>query len=131
MRSVQITVFIDHLRLNPDAKFHALLMHTGNKICQTAPQFLFVALPVPKGRIVIISFPEPTVIHHYHINSKGSGFFCQIHNRISRKIEIGASQLLISTDAAYGHICCGTHGCGCSYDTAATKQTIHLPNRIK
>ena len=89
MRPVQITVFIDHLRLNPDAKFHALLMHTGNKICQTAPQFLFVDLPVPKGRIVIISFPEPTVIHHYHINSKGSGFFCQIHNRISRKIEIG------------------------------------------
>ena len=89
MRPVQITVFIDHLRLNPDAKFHALLMHTDNKICQTAPQFLFVDLPVPKGRIVIISFPEPAVIHHYHINSKGSGFFCQIHNRISRKIKIG------------------------------------------
>ena len=64
-------------------------MHTGNKLCQAATQFRFIDPPVTKGRIVIISFPEPAVIHYYHINSKGSGFFCQIHDRISRKIEIG------------------------------------------
>ena len=89
MRPVKVTVFIDHLRLNPDAKFHPLIMHTGNKLCQAASQFRFIDLPVPQGRIVVISFSEPAVIHHYHINSKGSGFFCQIHDRISRKIKIG------------------------------------------
>ena len=88
MCPVKVAVFIDHLRLNPNAKFHPLIMHTGNKLCQASPQFLFIDLPVPKGRIIIVSFPKPAVIHHYHINSKGSSFFCQIHDRISRKIEI-------------------------------------------
>ena len=88
MCPVKVTVFINHLRLNPDPKFHALIMHPVNKICQAALQLLFIYLPVTQGRIVIISFPEPAIIHHYHINAKGSSFFGKIHDRIPRKIEI-------------------------------------------
>ena len=88
MRTVEIAVFIDHLRLNPDTEFHTEIIDFFNQFSQRHSQLLLIDIPVAETAVVIVSFAKPAVIHDQHLNSKICRFFGKIVNRLSGKIKI-------------------------------------------
>ncbi len=70
MCSVQFAILRHHLRLNPDSEFYALTVDIFNQFPQSAPQLFLVDLPVPETAVVVLSFPEPAIIHDNHIDTE-------------------------------------------------------------
>ena len=49
MLPVEITVFIDHLRLDPDPELQAHVIDLPDQLAQAAAQFLFIHFPVAQA----------------------------------------------------------------------------------
>ena len=88
MRPVQIRVRGDHLRLKPDAEFHAESLHAVYQVRKLS-DFLFVDKPVSESAVVAVSFSEPAVIHYHHLDAAVLRILCDAHNFIGVEIEIG------------------------------------------
>ena len=88
MCAVQIRILGNHLRLEPDAEFHSHCLHTVNKLLQTAGKLLLIDHPVSECAVVIVSFPEPAVIHDEHFNPAGRRILRNAKELICVKIKI-------------------------------------------
>ncbi len=69
MHPVKIGIRRNHLRLKPDSKGQAYVLHLLHQISQTSRQLIAVHLPIPKRTIVSIPFSKPAVIHNQHFNA--------------------------------------------------------------
>ena len=88
MLPVQIAVFGNHLRLNPDTEFYAQSIDSSNQFSKCTSELLLVDRPVPETAIVIVTFAKPSVVHDYHLDSNLFGMNCKVINRLSGKIKI-------------------------------------------
>ena len=77
MRSVQIRIRGDHLRLKPDAKLHAKFVDLVHQIFQTALKLLLIDCPVAKRAVITVASAKPAVIHDKHLYAK---FRCLLRN---------------------------------------------------
>ena len=68
--TVKVGVRGDHLRLHPDAEFHAQLIDLSHQTFQTAGKLFLIDEPVSQGAVVVIAVSEPAVVHHQHLNAQ-------------------------------------------------------------
>ena len=64
MRPVTVTVHIYHLRLHPDTKGKSERVDLVRQSPDTVRQLLFIRFPVTQRTLIILTLPEPAVIHH-------------------------------------------------------------------
>ena len=69
VRAVEITVLIDHLKLEPETELDSDLLHLLRQPVDTGRQLLKVAIPVSKTAVVIISCAEPAVVEDKEFNA--------------------------------------------------------------
>ena len=53
-------------------------------------KFIFVNEPVTQSGDIIITFPEPSIVHHDHIYAEISGFNCKPIDILTGKIKIAS-----------------------------------------
>ena len=88
MLSVQIAVFGDHFRLNPDTELYAGVIYAPDQLAKRTAQLFFIHAPVSQPAVVIIPFPEPAIVHHDHVDTKFRRARCQLQNCLPCKIKI-------------------------------------------
>lgn len=64
---------IDHLRLDPEAEFHAQPVHLVDELIHAVGEFFRVHIPVTKACSVVISSDEPAVVHDEKLHAHGGG----------------------------------------------------------
>ena len=90
MGAVQITVFTDHLRLKPDAEFHAQAVDAVHQFFQAAVDFILVDKPVAQTGGVALALAKPAVVHYQHLNADLRGVLGDLVQLLLVKIEVGA-----------------------------------------
>ena len=70
MFPVKVGVRRYHLRLKPDTKLHAKLVHLVDEVFQAAFYLFLIYLPVTKRTVVGISPAKPAIVHDKHFNAK-------------------------------------------------------------
>ncbi len=88
MCAVEIAVFIDHLRLDPDPEIQTCGIDFLNERLQGSLEFLFVDLPVPQSGIVGIPAPEPAVVQHQQVDVHVRRLPGNVQDRFPVKVEI-------------------------------------------
>ena len=77
MCPVQIAVFGNHLRLDPESELQSQIMNPVDQFSHGTSQLLFIDHPVSKAGIIIISLAKPSVIQNKHFDSK----FCRVFSK--------------------------------------------------
>ena len=70
MRTVQRTVFADHLRLHPDAEIEPQRLEPLLQPVKAVGQLFSVDFPVAKRTRIVIPRAEPAVVHHKKLRAK-------------------------------------------------------------
>ena len=86
---VQMTVFADHFRFDPDAELHAEIVDPADQRAQALAQLLFIHGPIAQAGGIGIPLAEPAVVHNDHLDAQVMGFFGQIVNGAAGEIKIG------------------------------------------
>ena len=79
----------DHLRLKPDAEFHAKCIDALGELAQASAELFLVHEPVAKRAVIRIALAKPAVIHHQHFNAKLACHLCDVIQLFLVEIEIG------------------------------------------
>ena len=90
MLPVKITVFIHHLRFNPDAEFQAHVIDFPDQPAKSTAQFLFVYRPVSQTSELAVSLSEPAVVHDKHLHAQLSRLLRQSQKGLAGKVKIGS-----------------------------------------
>ena len=69
MRTVKITVHVDHLRLHPDAKVQAERVHLLSKPLYASGELFLILRPVAERASVIIPLAKPAVVHDEQLDA--------------------------------------------------------------
>ena len=77
MGPIEVAVRIDHLRLDPQAKPHALADHVLSQRRKTFRVLGEVRRPVPQPRPVVMSAMEPAVVQHEPLHPRLGGEICE------------------------------------------------------
>ncbi len=88
MLFVEVGIRGDHLRLKPDTELQTDFIDFVDQVLQAAFDLLFVDNPVTEGRIVFISFSEPSVIHNQHLDAVFFRFSCDIEKFVGIEIKV-------------------------------------------
>ena len=88
MRPVQIAVLRNHLRLKPEAEFHAHGIDLFRKAGKVGRQLLQVHIPVAEAGVVIVSLSKPAVIQDQHLYAQVGRLRCDLQYVLFVKIEI-------------------------------------------
>ena len=70
MGPVQVAVLGNHLRLKPEAEFHAHAVDLFGKSAQGAAKLFRVYEPVAQSAVVVVPLPEPAVVQHQHFDAE-------------------------------------------------------------
>ena len=70
MLTIQITVFGNHFRLEPKAKFPSRFIYFLRKRGNTIRQFLLIDIPISQRTVIRISLAKPSVVQHKKFNPK-------------------------------------------------------------
>ena len=89
MRTIQIRILVDHLRLNPNAKAHVHGMHASNQIIERSAQLLFVDHPIAEACIIVLhTAAEPAIVQHHHIHAQLGSLLGDCSNLVAVEIKI-------------------------------------------
>ena len=75
MCAVEVAIAVDHLRLHPDAEFHAEAVHGRDQVAEPVGEFLGVHGPVAEAGVVVVAGAEPAVVHDEALHADLGGFF--------------------------------------------------------
>ena len=88
VRAEQIAVLIDHLRLDPDAEFHAGFIDTADQLRKRAAKLFFIRRPVAERQEITVSLSEPAVVHDQQIDAEILRLLRQADDPVSVKIKV-------------------------------------------
>ena len=83
----QVGILGYHLRLEPDAEFHAQIVDLPYQLRQAAFDLFLIDIPVSEARIIIVTLSEPAVIHDDHLDAHIFGCFGYIDQLFIIKVE--------------------------------------------
>ena len=99
MSAVEIRVWINHFRLKPNSKTHALFIHLGYQWCKAVWVFSWINIPIPKRLCVIIAGAKPTIVQNKPLGPNVSGVFDNLCQSVWRMIEIDRLPTIIVNGA--------------------------------
>ena len=100
MGPVQVAVLGNHLRLKPEAEFHAHGVDLFGKSAQGAAKLLCVYEPVAQSAVVVVSFPEPAVVQHQHFDAEPGRLGGDGKELVLIKVKIGGLPVVDEDRAA-------------------------------
>ncbi|MNN33486.1 hypothetical protein D3C81_1472480 [compost metagenome] len=86
--AVELAIFRDHLRLEPEPELHIHTGNTGYQVFQPAGQLALIYEPVSKRGFVIIPVSEPAVIQHEQLNPEFLALLRNTFDLIRIEIEV-------------------------------------------
>ena len=89
MLPVETAVLIDHLRLDPNAEFHAKAVDSANQVSQSSLQLICIDKPVAQPRVIAVAAAKPAVIQYQHLNPQFRGLSGNRKDLFFIKIKIG------------------------------------------
>src|SRR5699024_7417657 len=89
MLTVEITVLVHHLRLDPDTELQTHSIDLGDQLSKAAAQLFLIDFPVSQSSQLAVALSEPSIVHDKHLDSQIRRLFCKLEQTISRKIEVG------------------------------------------
>ena len=101
VRTVQIAVGRNHLRLKPQAEFHAALVDAVGNFFKAVGQFVFVEHPVTEGRTVVIALAKPAVIENEKLHALFCRRVCKGKEFLRTKVKIGGFPVVDDDGAFY------------------------------
>src|SRR5882762_2975129 len=90
MFSIEIAVGIDHFRFDPDSKIHPQVLNMPNEWAEATGKLGRVYVPVTKTCVIVVTLPEPTVVHNKTFDSQAGSFVrkselsCFVQVKVSR-----------------------------------------------
>ena len=89
MRAEEIRVLRYHLRLKPDAEFHAQVIDLLNQLIETAFDLLLIDIPVAQAGVIVVTLSKPTVVHDDHLDTHLPGRLRDLDQLDIVKVEEG------------------------------------------
>src|SRR5258707_5560654 len=90
MFSIEIAVGVNHFGFNPDSKIHSQVLNVPNHWAEAMGKLGRVYVPVAKSCVVVVTLPEPTVVHDEAFDSQACSFVrkselsCFVQIKVSR-----------------------------------------------
>ena len=69
MGAIQVTVYVDHLRLYPDTKLHTNSVDLVCQALQAVWKLLGIDYPISQGALIVATLTEPTVVHNEELHA--------------------------------------------------------------
>ena len=89
MSAIEIAVHIGHLKLYPQAEFHAQSFNLFRQPLDAVWQAFGVGVPVTQSGIIIVAGAEPTVIQHKQFHAVCLGSSGNFYELVLIKIKVG------------------------------------------
>ena len=90
VRTEQVAVRVDHLRLDPQAEFHAERVHVRDQRAEAVRELGFVRPPVAQSGAVVVAAVEPAVVEHKTFDADRGRCGREFLDRAGMDIEVEA-----------------------------------------
>lgn len=70
MLFIQVAVWADHFRLDPNAQFESDRMHFFRKSGKALGEFFSVHIPIAQAARIVATIAVPPVVNHDHIHTQ-------------------------------------------------------------
>ena len=88
MFPVEVTVLIDHFRLDPDAELQSHCIDFFSQLPKGAAQLLLVDLPVSQTSHLTVPAAKPSIVHDEHLDPQVRRLFRQFQKGVPGKVKI-------------------------------------------
>ena len=62
VRTVQVAVFVNHFRFDPDAKLHVQFANVGDQVAKAFGKVLRAWRPIAQSRVIVDPSAEPSIV---------------------------------------------------------------------
>ena len=90
MRTIKVTIGIDHFRLDPNSEFDTRFLYTVDKIGKSIRETVGVSIPVTETCSIMETLSKPAVIHYNHIHTVLYSFVTKIDEDIFVNVEVAS-----------------------------------------